>query len=285
MISMQSSTMTLKTDAFWSHFKIDSSIHAPSASIKSTTAPREVCTAFLEAFSTKTCNSLAPQDTTKSTNWVMVEWAIWCRVRKWVQRTRDFVAPLFFSLSCIPTLCKPCFDMTSKAWLAWVWRLLLSWAFIVSVAFFQFWNGFVTQTPPVCCVAHSAVVCLQTRQKALLMSSSYTSQLNSFSQFFEYSLRSRRLNQLSTSLLGGRFSNIRIGRTVGSFFRMGTSSKERANIHVFCRYLIDPPNLANYQKNYPSVLLTELTAILCLWAADYILRKCWVFYGVKKIWS
>ena len=36
----------------------------------------------------------------------------------------------------------------------------------------------------VCCVALSAVVCLQTLQKAPLMSSSYTTQLNLFSQFF-----------------------------------------------------------------------------------------------------
>ena len=107
----------------------------------------EVYTSFLEAFSKKTSNSLAPQDTVN-----VVKWEIWCRVRKWVQRTRDFIAALFFSLSCIPTLCsccttEPCFDMTSRAWLDWVWRLLLSWDFILSVAFFQFWNGFMTQTP------------------------------------------------------------------------------------------------------------------------------------------
>ena len=171
VISVHSSAMTLKTDAFWSLFKIYSSTHVLSASIKSNTALPVVYTAFLQPFSLKTSNSLAQQDTTITTNWVkLVEWAIWCRVGKWVQHTRNFYAALFFSLSCIPTLCircktEPCFDMTSRAWLAWVWRLLLSWAFILSVAFFQFWNCFVTQTPPVFCVALSAVVCLQTLHK------------------------------------------------------------------------------------------------------------------------
>ena len=46
---------------------------------------------------------------------------------------------------------------------------------------------FMTQTL-VCCVALSAEVFLQTLQKAPLMSSSYTSLLNSLSQFFEYVL-------------------------------------------------------------------------------------------------
>ena len=53
VISVHSSAMTLKTDAFWSLFKIDSSTHVPSASIRSTTAPWEVYTAFLEAFQRK----------------------------------------------------------------------------------------------------------------------------------------------------------------------------------------------------------------------------------------
>ena len=106
-------------------FKIDSLTNVSSASIKSATAPREVYTAFLEAFLTKTCNSLAPQDTTKSTNLVkLVEWAI--GPGKIVSATyKRFHSALFFSLSCIPTICSCCttesfFDMTSKAWLVWL---------------------------------------------------------------------------------------------------------------------------------------------------------------------
>ena len=68
VISAHSSAMTLKTDAFRSFFKIDSQTHLPNPSIKAAT-PREVYTAFREAFLTKTCNSLAPQDKIKSTDW------------------------------------------------------------------------------------------------------------------------------------------------------------------------------------------------------------------------
>ena len=115
------------------------------------TTRREVYTAFLEAFSKKTCNSLVLKDRVK-----VVKCGIWCRVRKWVQSIKDFIAALFFSLFCMPTFCsccttKSCFDTTSRAWLGWVWRLLLSWAFILSVAFFQFWKVFMTQTPWVLC--------------------------------------------------------------------------------------------------------------------------------------
>ena len=57
IISVHTSAMTLKTDAFWSLFLIDSSTYVSSSLIKSTTATREVYTAFLEVFLTKTCNS------------------------------------------------------------------------------------------------------------------------------------------------------------------------------------------------------------------------------------
>ena len=155
VISVHSSSITLKTDAFWSLYKIDSLTHVPSSSIKSTTALREVYAAFLRDF---------------NENLQLSSPIRWFWVRKWVQRTRDFIAAIFFSLSCIPTFCsycttEPCFDAASRAWLAWVWRLLLSWAFVLPVAFFQFWNGFVTKTPPVCSVALPAMVCLQTLQK------------------------------------------------------------------------------------------------------------------------
>ena len=143
----------------------------------------------------------------------------------------------------------------------------------------------MTQTPPVCCVCTlcTGVVCLQSLQKAPLMSSSYTNQLNSISQFFEFfHLCYRRLYQLSTSLLGGRLNNIRIGiRTVGSFFRMVLElateedvlapKKERISMSS-CRYLIDPSNLATYKKKTPpSVQQTELTE---LYARELLREKC-----------
>ncbi len=62
VISVHSSVKKLKTDAFCS--LLDSSTHVPSASIKSTTAPREVYTAFIETFSKKIFNSLVPEDKT-----------------------------------------------------------------------------------------------------------------------------------------------------------------------------------------------------------------------------
>ena len=136
--------MPLKTDTFWI-LKIDSSTHAPSALIVSTTTPCEVYTASHEAFSKMTYNCLALQDRTKSTNWVkLVEWAIWCWVRKWMQRTRDFIAYLLLSLSCIPILCNCwitlfCFGMTSRTWLAWVWSLLLSWGWLSSNSVMVLW--------------------------------------------------------------------------------------------------------------------------------------------------
>ena len=156
-----------------------------------------------------------------------------------------------FSVCCTT---EPCFDMTSRVWLAWVWRLLLSWAFTLSLAFFQFWNGFVTQTNPVCCVA--SLVCLQTLQKAPLMSSSAAELV--FPVLWVFSLRYQRLNQLSTSLLGGRLSNARIGiRTLDPFSvwvlelateeDVLTPKKERISISSY-GYLIDLSTLANYIK-------------------------------------
>ena len=121
MISVHSSAMTL-TEAFWCLFKIDPLTHVPSPLIRS--LPLKVYTAFLEAFSMKTCNSPAPQDMTKSTNLVkLVEWAIWCRVRKWVQHTKDFIAALFFSLSYIPTLCSCCTTQPCLIWLTGLYWL------------------------------------------------------------------------------------------------------------------------------------------------------------------
>ena len=52
--------------------------------------------------------------------------------------------------------------------------------------FFQFLKGFVTHTPPVCCADLPVEICLQFRQKAPSVSSSYTNQLNCFSQLLEY---------------------------------------------------------------------------------------------------
>ena len=175
----------------------------------------------------------------------MAEWAIWCRIRKWMQHTRDLIAA---PLSCMPTLCtiEPCFHMTSRSWLSWEWRLLPSWAFILTVAFIQFLKSFVTQTPPVA-VWHSLLwsiykLCKTDHWCLHCILASWKSFPSSFL------LHCRRLNQLSTSLLGGRLNSIRAGiRTVGSIFRMDiracnrrgcTSSKERANIHVFIQIFV-----------------------------------------------
>ena len=179
-----------------------------------------------------------------------------------MQRTRDFVIALFFSLSCIPTLCsccttQPCFDMI--AWFGWLSVEATSLMSFHSLgSFLPILEWFCESNTSCVLYGVSAVVCVKTQQKTPLMSS----HLNSFSQFFRvFSLRCRRLNQLSASLLGGKTINIRIEiRTVGSFFRMGTracnrrgctSSKERANIHVFME-IFDPPNLANYKIKKPS---------------------------------
>ena len=63
----------------------------------------------------------------------------------------------------------------------------------------------MTQTPSVSCVALSDVVCLHTLQKVPLMSSSYTRQLNLFSQVFEYFLFivQGQINSLQAFLDGG----------------------------------------------------------------------------------
>ena len=148
--------------------------------------------------------------------------------------------------------------MTSRAWLDWVWRLLLLWAFILLVVFFQFWNIFMAQTP-VCCMALSAEACLQTLQKSSLMSSTYISQLNSLSQFFEnfFFVVKGWIYSLQVFLEGGsgisESESEQLDPCSVWVLELATEEdvlapkKEWISMSS-CRYLIDLRNLANYKK-------------------------------------
>ena len=175
----------------------------------------------------------------------LVEWARWWQVRKWVQRTRHFVAALFFSICSMSLLCSCCTsecscDLTSRALLALLWGPLLSWAFIFSVAFFQIRKGFATQTPPVCCVELFAVVCLQSWQKAPSTSSLYSSQLNSFPSSLSTLFCLPKAEASFYRLLWKGFIMIKIRRVgfinpteTNAWKRRGSaSSKERADVHI-----------------------------------------------------
>ena len=137
-------------------------------------------------FSLKSCNRWPPQDTPRSTDSVkLVEWAIWLRVRKWVQHTRHLIAAILFSFSSMssPWSCcmtEPSCDVTRSDVEA---TSLMSFHLLNSLLPIP--KGFATETPPVCCMELSAMACLQTRQKAPPMSSSDTSQLNTFSKDYE----------------------------------------------------------------------------------------------------
>ena len=159
----------------------------------------------------------------------------------------------------MPTLCtiEPCFHMTSRSWLSWEWRLLLSWAFILSVTFFQFWNSFMTQTPPVA-VWHSLLWSIyklcKTHHWCL---HHYIRQLKEFSQFFFSSLSKAESTLYKPSWGVGSAISEQESEQLDPFsvwvLELATEEhalapkKERISMSS-CRYLIDPPNLANYQK-------------------------------------
>ena len=152
-------------------------------------APREVYVAFLDVFSMKTCNSLSPQDTTKSTNWVkFVEWAMTmgekvCALYKWFHCS-SILSLLHLPFATAAQLNLVLMWVAGFDWLL-MWRALLSWAFIFSTVFFQFWKA-LRSKPSLCAVCG----CLQWSVYKLGRKHhrSYTSQLKSFSQFFEYFL-------------------------------------------------------------------------------------------------
>ena len=73
------------------------------------------------------------------------------------------------------------------AWFAWIWPSLLAWAFIFSTAFFQFVNGLVVYTSPVCSRDVHPYV-LHILQNTPSQSTSYSSQVKSFSHLFWYFL-------------------------------------------------------------------------------------------------
>ena len=157
--------------------------------------------------------------------------------------------------------------MTSRSWLAKCGGYYFHELSFSRKLFFQFWNGLW----PKCCVVLSAMVCLQTLQKAPVMSSSYTSQLNSFSNSLNIFSSLSKAELTLYKPLGGRLSNIRI-RTVGSLFQMDTRaftrSKERANIHVFMQIFDWSLNLQTIQKK----------PCIANWADRYCMPvSCWLY--------
>ena len=166
-------------------------------------------------------------------------------------RTRDLIATLFFSLSSLPSV------FTAQMIPVWIWLAGLDWiekeatflwAFILSVTFFQFWNGFMTQTP-VCCVCLSAEVCLQIFKR-------HHCQLNLFSQFFEYFLFAIKgwIYYLQAFLEGGSaMESEQLDPFSACILELATEEdvlapkKEWISMSS-CRYLIDPRNLSNYKK-------------------------------------
>ena len=131
--------------------------------------------------------SSPPQLSTKSTRSLkLIVWTIWWRARKCVQRRRDLIAALFFSLSLSCTCyswwaIEPLSNAAAvvvSTWQAW---MCPSYSFIFVTAFLQLLNGLVAHVPPVLVFAFAHF--LQCLQKPPWRSSSYSRHWNSLSHF------------------------------------------------------------------------------------------------------
>ena len=117
---------------------------------------------------------------------------MWWQARKWVQRIRALIAILFFNFSWSP-ICWSCWmiDPSCSALAVAISAShnlmsmsLCAWAFIFSIAFFQFLKGFEIHVPPV--LWREISLSLQTLQKAPQKFSSDVSQLKLSSHFLLY---------------------------------------------------------------------------------------------------